>query len=137
MRIGTMFQDVVESFFKKPATQLYPAEKIITSDRFRSKLFYNPSACTGCSLCVKDCPSNAIELVTLDRAAKKFVVIYHVDRCIYCGQCAANCKPKCMSMSNEDWELASQTKQAFEIYYGADADIEQFLANRTQTDPGA
>ena len=127
MKIGTMLKDVFESFFRKPATQVYPVEKVITTDRFRGKLIFNPSACTGCCLCSKDCPSNAIELVTLDRAAKRFVLKYHLDRCVYCGQCVANCKFKCMSMSKDDWELAALKKEAFEVYYGNEKDIELFL----------
>jgi formate hydrogenlyase subunit 6/NADH:ubiquinone oxidoreductase subunit I len=87
MKLGTMFQDIVESFFKKSATQLYPVERICPPERYRGKLFYTPSACTGCRLCVKDCPSNAIELFILDRSAKQYVLEYHMDRCIYCGQC--------------------------------------------------
>ncbi|MCX6080672.1 MAG: 4Fe-4S binding protein [Chloroflexi bacterium] len=135
MKIGTMLKDVFESFFKKPATQIYPIEKVATSDRFRGKLVFNPSACTGCCLCSKDCPSNAIELVTLDRAAKRFVLKYHLDRCVYCGQCVANCKFKCMSMSNDDWELAAIKKEAFEVYYGNENDIATFLEKLALPDP--
>jgi formate hydrogenlyase subunit 6/NADH:ubiquinone oxidoreductase subunit I len=135
MKIGTMLNDVLESFFKKPATQIYPFEKVDTAERFRGKLVYNPSACTGCNLCTKDCPSNAIELVTLDRAAKRFVLRYHMDRCVYCGQCVASCKFKCMNMSNEDWELAAVKKEAFEVYYGNDADVATFLEKLAHPDP--
>ena len=137
MRIATMFRDVVESFFKKPATQIYPVEKVITFDRFRGKLVYNPAACTGCCLCTKDCPSNAIELVTLDRAAKRFVLKYHMDRCVYCGQCVTSCKFKCMSMSSEDWELAALKKQEFEVYYGNETDVSTFLEKLSHPDPVA
>jgi formate hydrogenlyase subunit 6/NADH:ubiquinone oxidoreductase subunit I len=135
MRIGTMLKDVLESFFKKPATQIYPVEKVDTSDRFRGKLVYNPSVCTGCCLCTKDCPSNAIELVTLDRAAKRFVLKYHMDRCVYCGQCVQNCKFKCMSMSSQDWELAAIKKEAFEVYYGNETDIAVMLEKLAHPDP--
>jgi len=127
MKIGTMLRDVFESFFKKPITQIYPVEKVDTSDRFRGKLIYDPKSCTGCCLCTKDCPSNAIELVTLDRAAKRFVLKYHVDRCVFCGQCVTNCKFKCMSMSNEEWELAALKKEEFEVFYGKDEDVATFL----------
>jgi formate hydrogenlyase subunit 6/NADH:ubiquinone oxidoreductase subunit I len=54
MKFGTMLKDVLESFFKHPATQAYPVEKVIPSDRYRGKLVYNPAACTGCCLCSKD-----------------------------------------------------------------------------------
>jgi len=132
MKIGTMLKDVFESFFKKNVTQLYPFEKTDTPHGFRGNLQYNPSACNGCCLCVKDCPSKAIELITLDRAAKRFVLKYHMDRCVYCGQCAINCRFKCMGMSNMDWEHASLNKKEFTVYYGKDEDIEQVLANLAQ-----
>jgi formate hydrogenlyase subunit 6/NADH:ubiquinone oxidoreductase subunit I len=131
MTIGTMFQDIVESFFKKPATRLYPAESIAPPERYRGVLSFNPSLCTGCKLCVKDCPSDAIDLVILDRAAKQYVMKYHMDRCIYCGQCMINCKFKCISMSNQDWEHAALNKN-FMVYYGRDEDIARYLENIAQ-----
>ena len=126
MSIGTMFQDIVESFFKKSATQLYPAERIAPPERYRGVLSYDPSLCTGCGLCVKDCPSNAIQLVILDRAAEQYVVTYHMDRCIYCGQCMVNCKFKCIAMSNEDWEHAALHRD-FMVRYGREQDIAKYL----------
>ena len=126
MKLGTMFRDILESFFKDPATQMYPEEKLPPPQRYRGELFFDPKVCTGCCLCTKDCPSKAIELVTLDRAAKRFVLKYHRDRCVYCGQCVVNCKFKCMSMSNEDWEHAVLQKR-FTAYYGKDEDVTQFL----------
>jgi formate hydrogenlyase subunit 6/NADH:ubiquinone oxidoreductase subunit I len=131
MTIGTMFTDIVQSFFTKHDTQLYPEERIAPPERYRGTLLYNASTCTGCSLCVKDCPSNAIELVILDRAAKRYVMKYHMDRCVYCGQCVVNCKPKCLAMSNEDWEHATLGKQ-FMVYYGKDEDIAKYLESVAQ-----
>jgi formate hydrogenlyase subunit 6/NADH:ubiquinone oxidoreductase subunit I len=136
MKIGTMLKDIVDSFFKKSATQLYPFEKIAPPQRYRGPLFYDPKACTGCSLCVKDCPSKAIELVILDRAAKRYVLKYHMDRCVYCGQCVVNCKFKCIGMSNEDWEHAVLKKQ-FMFYYGKEEDVAQFLENLAKPTVGA
>lgn len=135
MKIGTMFKDVFASLFKKNSTQLYPFEQTPTPERFRGNLHYNPSVCTGCCLCVKDCPAKAIELVTLDRATKRFVLKYHMDRCVYCGQCVVNCRFKCMGMSNTDWEHASLNKKEFTVYYGKEEDIETLLANLTVPDP--
>ena len=135
MKIGTMFKDVIASLFKKNSTQLYPFEQTPTPERFRGNLHYNPSVCTGCCLCVKDCPAKAIELVTLDRVAKRFVLKYHMDRCVYCGQCVVNCRFKCMGMSNTDWEHASLNKKEFTVYYGKEEDIETLLANLTAPDP--
>jgi len=131
MTIGTMFTDIFQSFFTKYDTQLYPVERITPPERYRGALSYNSSTCTGCSLCVKDCPSNAIELVIMDRAAKKYVMKYHLDRCVYCGQCMVNCKPKCLAMPNEDWEHAALDKD-FMVYYGKEKDIAKYLENSAQ-----
>ena len=136
MKIGTMLKDIMDSFFKDPATQMYPFEKIAPPQRYRGALIYNPKVCTGCSLCIKDCPSKAIELIILDRAAKRYVLKYHMDRCVYCGQCVVNCKPKCMGMSNEDWEHARLTKE-FTVHYGKDEDIAEYLEKLNPTATGA
>jgi formate hydrogenlyase subunit 6/NADH:ubiquinone oxidoreductase subunit I len=136
MKIGTMLNDVINSFFAKSATQLYPAERIEPPKLYRGALDYDPKLCTGCSLCVKDCPSNAIVLTIIDRAQKRYVLKYHMDRCVYCGQCVVNCKFKCMGMTHEDWEHA-KLKKEFTIYYGKDEDVSRFLADIAKPVPGS
>jgi formate hydrogenlyase subunit 6/NADH:ubiquinone oxidoreductase subunit I len=125
-----MLMDVISSFFTKSATQMYPAERNEPPKRFRGALDYDAKLCTGCGLCVKDCPSNAIQLTILDRAQKRYVLRYDMDRCIYCGQCVINCKVKCMGMTHDDWEHAKLEK-VFTVYYGKEDDVAQFLANRS------
>ena len=124
MRFGAMLGDVVRSFFKRPITERYPFVRRAAPEHLRGKLTWNPEKCTGCALCNKDCPSNAIELITLDKANKRFVLRYHVDRCTFCAQCVQNCRFKCLEMSAEQWELAALNKQPFTVYYGRDSDIE-------------
>jgi formate hydrogenlyase subunit 6/NADH:ubiquinone oxidoreductase subunit I len=132
MTLGAMLSDVLTSLFKKNSTQLYPFEKVPAPNRLRGKLFWDPAKCTGCQLCIKDCPSNAIELIVLDKVSKRFVLRYHVDRCTYCAQCVVNCRFKCLNMSNSDWELASTGKEPFIVYYGKDADVDALLAKATE-----
>lgn len=127
MKIGSMLNDVITSLFRKPVTQPYPFERKEAPEAFRGKLVWNPEKCSGCQLCVKDCPADAIELITIDRAAKKFVMRYHIDRCVYCSQCVVNCRFKCLDMSNEQWELAALNKEPFEVYYGNEEDVAAFL----------
>ena len=121
--IGTMLRDVVQSLFRRPITQQYPFERTETPERLRGKLVWDSSKCTGCGLCCKDCPSNAIELIVIDRQKKQFVMRYHMDRCTYCAQCVQNCRFKCMSMSNDQWELAALKKEPFTVYYGDESNI--------------
>ena len=126
-RVAAMFGDIISSLFKRPVTEKYPFEKVPAPDRLRGKLEWNPEKCTGCCLCNKDCPSNAIELITIDKKAKRFVMEYHADRCTYCAQCVQNCRFECISMSHEQWELAALDKKPFEVYYGKDEDVQLIL----------
>lgn len=134
--IGLMVSDVVQSFFKKPVTRRYPFERKDAPDAFRGKLVWDPAKCTGCQLCVKDCPADAIELIVVDRATKRFVMRFHADRCTYCAQCVVNCRFKCLNLSSEDWELAALTRTPFTVYYGRDEDIAALLAQAGQTENG-
>lgn len=129
MKLGTMWRDVWRSLWQRPNTEQYPMEKRPLPERSRGVLHWNPEKCTGCCLCSKDCPANAIELITLDKKEKRFVVRYHMDRCLYCGQCVQSCRFQCMEMSNEEWELASANKEPFTVMYGRDEDIQQLLAD--------
>lgn len=134
MKIGAMLGDITRSLFKRPVTEKYPFERREAPERLRGQLHWSPERCTGCCLCNKDCPSNAIELITLDKANKRFVLRYHMDRCTFCAQCVQNCRFKCLEMSNEQWELAALTKEPFTVYYGNNADIEACLARLAQPD---
>jgi len=127
MKIGSMFKDILTSFFSTPVTEKYPFEKPVTAIRFRSKLTFDPSKCTGCNLCSKDCPANALEIIIIDRAAKRFVAHYNMDRCVYCAQCIQSCKFKCITMPNDDWELAALDKESFAVNYGKEEDIASFM----------
>lgn len=127
MKIVTMLQDVLRSLWQRPSTQNYPAEKGPTPERLRGQLYYDPANCTGCCLCMKECPADALELITLDKKEKRFVMRYHLDRCTFCAQCVQNCRFNCLSMSPEKWELAAVSKVPFTIYYGDDADVGRVL----------
>lgn len=126
--IGMMVSDVARSFFQRPITRRYPFERKEAPERFRGKLIWDLSKCSGCQLCIKDCPANAIELIVIDKAAKRFMMRFHADRCTYCGQCVVNCRLKCLRQSFDEWELAELSKEPFNVYYGLEADIDAFRA---------
>ncbi len=115
--------DMMRSFFRKPDTVPYSFTKRTTPDRLRGCLSFHPEACIGCLLCVEDCPSNAIELVTLDKVNQRFVLRYYLDRCIFCAQCVQTCNSRCLEMSNTQWELAAPDRNAFTITYGRAEDL--------------
>lgn len=135
MPLGTMLRDVAVALFEKPVTERYPAEHSPAPERLRGKLVWDPEKCTGCGLCAKDCPSDALEVAVIDRKQKQFVVTYYLDRCTFCAQCVQNCRFGCMQMANDDWELAAFDRAAFTYYYGDPELVRAYLAN--QADAGA
>jgi formate hydrogenlyase subunit 6/NADH:ubiquinone oxidoreductase subunit I len=130
-----MLGDIVNSFFKRPATGRYPFVRTEAPEDLRGKVVWNPETCTGCGLCVKDCPSQALELFTLDKAAKRYVMLYHMDCCTYCAQCEVSCRSKSIYLTNDEWELASTSRTPFEVYYGREEDVQKVLEPEPQGEP--
>ena len=137
MKLGTMFGDIISSLFKRPATQLYPFKRLEAPATFHGKLIWKPGQCNGCSLCVKDCPSEAIEMITVDKAAKRYVMRYHADRCTYCAQCVQVCRFKCLEMSDTLWEMAALDRKGFMVHYGHEVDVDAVLAKLSKEGPDA
>ncbi len=119
MKIGTMVGDVLGSLFRQPVTQQYPFERKEAPRRLRGKLHWDAEKCTGCLLCVKDCPAQAIEVIMVDKANKRFVMRYHVDRCTFCSQCVVSCRQGALGMSSEEWELAALNRELlYDLLWG-------------------
>ncbi len=137
MKLGGMFADIWHALWRKPATEKYPFEKRAAPERLRGALYFNPEKCTGCGMCTRDCPADAIELVTLDKKNKRFVLRYHLDRCTFCAQCVETCSYDCLGMSNEQWELAARDKEPFTVYYGNAEDIQTFMARAAPSETDA
>lgn len=132
MTIGTMFGDVIRSLFRRPATRLYPVERKEAPQRMRGLLQYDPEACVGCGLCCKECPADALELITLDKKEKRFVIRYDLGRCTFCGQCVASCRFNCLDMPATNWELAGFSKDGFVHLYGEEEDVEEVRDGYTE-----
>ena len=128
MKIGSMMNDVMTSLFRQPVTQKYPFERPVTPERLRGQLRWDRQNCTGCGLCTMECPAQAIEMIVLDKKAKRFVMRYHIDRCTFCAQCVHSCNRDCLSMSPDVWELAALDREPFTIYSGEPEDIDCVLA---------
>lgn len=80
--------------------------------KYRGRIVYDIDACIGCQLCVKVCPSKAIEFVPENRKIR-----IYISRCTFCSQCNDICPKKCLSMS-EDYLLADYEKYGPSLIIG-------------------
>ncbi|MBI5958043.1 MAG: 4Fe-4S binding protein [Chloroflexi bacterium] len=136
VKLTMMWKDALESLVKSPATQRYPFVRLSAPDQLRSKLHWNLENCTGCGLCAKDCPADAIKIIVLDKKAKRFVFRYQVDHCTFCSQCVVSCRQDCLSMANNEWELAALNKDKFTVYYGHASDVESVMEDESDAENG-
>ena len=113
-----MIPVLLGQMFKKPHTNKFPAKytpssttkflqdvqdgkaliipPIETPPGFRGKIQYDREKCIGCKLCIKVCPTAAIEF----KEKEKKIKIY-LSRCAFCSQCNDVCPTNCLSMTNE------------------------------------
>jgi NAD(P)H-quinone oxidoreductase subunit I len=123
-----MLKDISLAFVQQPVTERYPRTRRPTPEKLRGHLHWNPDNCTGCGLCVTDCPSAALALIVLDKKARRFVLHYQVDRCTFCAQCVQSCRHGCLWLAADEWELAALKKDDFEVYFGEEEDVREALA---------
>jgi formate hydrogenlyase subunit 6/NADH:ubiquinone oxidoreductase subunit I len=107
-KVGKMLPFVMKMLNSKPATVCYPFEKVEPPEDFRGKLKYDAEKCIGCKICMRDCPSGAIEIEKV--AEKKFKAVVYLDRCIFCGQCTDSC-PKNALACTKNFELANFSRE--------------------------
>jgi len=127
----SMLSQVFTQMFKKPFTNKFPAKyapnnttqfledvgsgkiniipPIDPPEGYRGKIQYDKEKCTGCKLCLKVCPSEAIEFKEKDKKIKIYLA-----RCTFCSQCNDICPVKCLSMSKE-FLLADSNKYSKEL----------------------
>ena len=94
-----LLPELWRTLFTRRATVRYPFAPLELPPCFRGKVTIEPTLCTGCGLCVRDCPAFALELERENR--EKFRLIHYRDRCAYCGQCEASCRFGAIVLVNE------------------------------------
>ena len=57
--------------------------------------------CTGCALCVADCPYGALEMVPRDEGKYRQLAVVVPDRCVGCGICLGSCADDALVLGDE------------------------------------
>jgi formate hydrogenlyase subunit 6/NADH:ubiquinone oxidoreductase subunit I len=84
-----LLPQLIRTFFRRPETVKFPFGPADISPEFRGRVTIHEENCRGCSLCVRDCPTGALELFKESR--EEYRLEYRPDRCAYCGQCELSC----------------------------------------------
>lgn len=111
MKGRTVLRELLGNLARRPATILYPSEKVPVPEAFRGKIAILDEACIGCSKCAIVCPTDCIEMVPSEREVrvkgrtivrKKKPVVRLFD-CIRCGLCEEYCPtdPKAIYLTPE------------------------------------
>lgn len=116
MHPGKIILQALRTAFRKTATLNYPAERTGMPQGFRGKIAYFNDKCIGCLMCVRDCPSGAIQIRKVGE--KQFEADVDLSKCIYCGQCADSCPKKAISITSE-FELAALDPKTLKITFRA------------------
>jgi formate hydrogenlyase subunit 6/NADH:ubiquinone oxidoreductase subunit I len=127
-RIPPMLRRTVSHIFTKPATTKYPFVKPKVADDFRGETKYQIKSCNvielgspdaltldvksivgvNCSVCVRDCPAKAIEIVEVDGKRRPQ---FDFTKCVFCYQCVESCPRKAIKTS-DFYELATTDKKS-------------------------
>ena len=122
-----ILNELLKRLFTKPTTNRFPAKYLPRSitgflnkvksgkteinppvalpTQYRGKITYDVEKCTGCRICLRVCPSSAIEF----KPEEKKVKIY-VAKCTFCSQCVDACPRNCLQMSGEEFMLGNYEK---------------------------
>ncbi|MGE5549404.1 MAG: 4Fe-4S binding protein [Bacteroidota bacterium] len=109
MGVGRILPEAVKCFVRKPATVLYPSERLPVPDGLRGAPIVDSEACIGCRICARQCPAASIEMVDVGVKAPRPAFQY--DICIFCAVCAEVCPKKAITMTGE-YEIAATDRKA-------------------------
>src|SRR3989338_1021886 len=86
----------------------------------------DPEKCTGCGLCVKACPTDAL-IIKDDKAQDKRTFFLSYGDCIFCGFCESACPYQAISFKGK-FELAAKSKEDLTFFF-------PFNFNQCEKDP--
>ena len=74
-----------------------PAETITTGRVPIGRLALDRSRCTGCGLCARQCPTDALTSLPM-HGEHLCQLLFHYHSCVGCGQCVESCPEQCLQI---------------------------------------
>lgn len=93
-----LLKAIIDAVIARPDTVAYPYGDLVLPEGYRGAIVIDPEKCTGCGLCVRDCPTGALKLEKKSR--DEFKLIHYPARCAYCSQCENSCHRSAIGHSN-------------------------------------
>jgi formate hydrogenlyase subunit 6/NADH:ubiquinone oxidoreductase subunit I len=126
-KAAVLVPELLRNLVERPVTRLYPFEKVHVPAGFRGVPRFTPETCSGCKVCVRDCPSEAIEIhvETLPaepgvegqpspKPKRKMSMVLYLDRCVHCGRCAEVC-PRGSIILDDEFESAAFSRDTLRL----------------------
>lgn len=94
----SLLHAIIDAVIASPDTVGYPFGELVLPEGYRGAIVIDPDKCIGCGICVRDCPTGALQLEKKSR--DEFKLIHYPARCAYCGQCEDSCRHGAIGHSN-------------------------------------
>jgi len=103
-------KEAITSLVTPAHTSRFPFEEHIPYENFRGKPVVDDKNCVGCEACANVCPAQAIT-VSNDKEKKMRTITRDYGKCVFCGQCEANCiTQKGVKLSSKIFDLSTFDK---------------------------
>ncbi len=66
-RKNNLFNAIIDALVSRPDTVGYPFTELDLPEGYRGAIVIDADNCTGCGLCVRDCPAGALKLEKTSR----------------------------------------------------------------------
>ena len=94
----------LKNLTRTPATESFPeAEPPKAAPLYRGRIFYDPTKCVNCGMCMRVCAPQAITrtINTLENGDQQITFTFDLTSCTFCATCADFCSKKTITLTDD------------------------------------